>query len=299
MLMVLAGMRHRHFTCKNKTTLRGFSAVEVAIILPIAVFVVLALLSMSIRLINDSSGQNVLTKRMADIQVTLDRIEQDISLSNNYLAVSLIGGHTSNKSCDYNDETFDDAGSHFKPFKIVGQGEYKTLILQSLMTTDNPLTEDTTKNLVHISYNPHDECSLNPPLFSNTIYFIKNNTLYRRVMFPDNVEYPEVASLVGTRVNCETPWQRPTCGQSISSITNFYPDTRLLDDAEMEIEFFDPAEPNTPLTDIFSSSLNDGERQNALDRAVTVHITLKSEVTAIEGDKPTTISGQLRANRIP
>jgi hypothetical protein len=73
----------------------------------------------------------------------------------------------------------------------------------------------------------------------------------------------------------------------------------LLDDAEMEIEFFDPAEPNTPLTDIFSSSLNDGERQNALDRAVTVHITLKSEVTAIEGDKPTTISGQLRANRIP
>lgn len=284
---------------RNKTTLKGFSAVEMAIIIPIAVFVVLALMAMSVRLINESSKQNILTKRTADIQMALDRIEQDVSLSNAYLAVSLKSGHISNQSCDYNDQTFNDVGDGFEPFKIVGQGEKKALILQSLMTTDNPLTEDTTKNLVHILYNPLDECSLNPPLFSNTVYYIKDGSLYRRVIFPDNVRYPEVSSLVSLQTNCEVPWQRPTCGHPDLNTTNFYPDAKLLDDADMEIEFFDPAAPDTPLTNIFSSSLSDDERQAILDKAVTAHITLKSNVAAIEGDRPTIMLGQLRANRIP
>lgn len=273
--------------------------VEVAIVLPIAVFVVLALLSMSIRLINSSSDQNALTKRMADIQVALDRIEQDVSLSNAYLSVSLAGGHNSNQSCDYTNKTFREVGSHFQPFKLTGQGNRPALILQTLLTTDNPLTEDTAKNLVHMSFTPHDDCRLNPPLFSSTIYYIKDNSLYRRVIFPDNVRYPEVAHLISLPSNCEVPWQRPTCGQSSSQVTSFYPDTKLLDSAEMEIEFFNTASPNTPLTEIFSLSLNDAERQAALDSAITVHITLRSEVAAIEGDHPTVMSGQLRANRIP
>lgn len=284
---------------KNKPSVRGFSIVEVAIVLPIAVFVVLALLAMSIRLINDSSEQNILTKRMADIQTALDRIEQDVSLSNAYQAVSITAGHNSNQSCDYNNKTFSVVGSHFKPFKMVGQGQHNALILQSLLTTDNPLTEDTTKNMVHVSYEQGEKCSLNPPLFSSTIYYIKDGSLYRRIIFPDNVSYPEVASLVSVKSNCEVPWQRPTCGHSDSNITKFYPDTKLLDNADMEIEFFDPAAPNTPLTSIFTPSLSDNDRQSMLDRAVTVHITLKSEVTAIEGNRPTVMSGQLRANRIP
>ena len=67
----------------------------------------------------------------------------------------------------------------------------------------------------------------------------------------------------------------------------------------MEIEFFDPAAPNTPLANIFALSLSDNDRQSMLDRAVTVHITLRSKVTAIEGNNPTVMSGQLRVNRIP
>lgn len=298
MLMGRTGVKSRQSMSKNKLVKSGFTVVELAVVLPIAVFVVLALLAMSIRLVNDSSAQNILTKRMADIQIALDRIEQDISLSNAYLSVGFKSGHNSNQSCDYYDRKYSVIGSHYEPFKLVGQ-DSKALILQTLMTTDNPLTEDTTKNMVHMSYNPHDDCSLNPPLFSNTIYYIKDGVLYRRVAFPDNVDYPEVAGLVGLKANCEIPWQRPTCAYDSSGVTNFYPDSKLLEDAEIDIEFFDPAAPDTPLTEVFSSALNDGERQNALDKAVTVHITLRSKVAAIEGDRPTVISGQLRANRIP
>lgn len=258
---------------KNKA---GFTLIEMVIIIPIAVFVVLGMVTAVISLTNQASLTNAITRRSNDIRYALDILEQDISLSNAFLVENSFDLDSSQRLNN-------------QGFKVVNDHGQKQLILQSLVTTDNPLTTDSMKKLVHVKFGGSTDCALNPPMYSNTVYFIDNNTLYRRVLFP--TDYADL--------HCEPAiWQQPTC-RIVSGGFCKTEDMKLVENAELDIIFMTAAEPDTPLTFVFDTSFSPSERQKALDSAEIIRIQINSDVTEVEGDRPVVLTSALRASRIP
>ncbi len=266
---------------KNRLFKAGFTLVEVAIVLPIAVFIVLALITSSISLINDASTQNAITKRTADIQAALDIIEQDISYSDGFLTQIECSAEPQTLCNGYDVDYDGKAGM----MTMVRPDSKPALILRALMTTENPFASRADIELVHQTLPNTLYCNVNPPAFSNIIYYISPDGRLMRKTTINNAM---------NDTTCTIPWQQNSC------LDRGCPDEDmvLLHDAEMEIDFFNASNPTSPIANIYSRTVDNTTRQSMLDEAVSVQIVLRSEVTSIKGENPTVLSGRLRAHPI-
>ncbi|MEI6054346.1 MAG: hypothetical protein WCQ49_03205 [Candidatus Saccharibacteria bacterium] len=172
----------------------GFTIVEMLIIAPIVILVIGTFIYTVVKLTGDVMATRAANTLAYDIQDALNRIEQDLTLSKEFLSTNNI---TITSPQGSNNVT--------APFTI---SPNPTLILNTYTTKNNPM--DSSRTLIYTKTPNACGTSLetrNEPLMSNTVYFTTTNistnvtTLWRRVIMPANYN----------TIGCSTPWQQPSC----------------------------------------------------------------------------------------
>ena len=187
--------------------LKGFTVVEMVIVIPIVILVIGVFVYAIINMTGDVLASRASDALAYNIQDALNRIEADIKISDGYLTTSI----TPN--------TPQGVGDGASPF----QKSNNLLILNSFATTDNPLSS--TRNIVYTS-SPNacntNQVSQNPPLMFNVVYFTKDNntSLWRRVIAPSN--YADI------NARCGTPWQQPSCTPGYTNLFCKTQDVKLV-----------------------------------------------------------------------
>lgn len=176
-------------TVANK---RGFTIVEMLVVVPVVMLTVMVIVGFIIVLTGNVLQSRERTRIVYDVQTSLDRVEHDIRLANqfmNSLAVNSPQGPGTNGATG----TFQSASS---------------LIVEQNATTKNPI--DPTRQLIYLANQPNP-CATNRQFNANlkiyTIYFLKDSTLWRRSIVP-----PTTA--------CDKPWQRNSCPDGFSISTS-------------------------------------------------------------------------------
>jgi Tfp pilus assembly protein PilE len=231
------------FTPSKRATSRGFTLVEMMIIAPIVILAIGAFITLIVNLtgeIMSSRGSNTVTY---NVQNALNRIEEDVKLSAGFLQTNSIKFNaTTNPQGRGNANSVTD-------FTAAGDSTTgPALILNSLVTDGNPLSLDS--RLIYLANQPNDcsnaaEYIKNRPMTMNIIYFIKDNTLWRRTVMPTG--YDVGSNYCGSKA----PWQRPSCVTATSHAFCKTNDERLVDNVAasgFNINYFNSASSSTPIS---------------------------------------------------
>jgi type II secretory pathway pseudopilin PulG len=259
-------------------TRQGFTIVEMLIVAPIVILVI----GVFIGAIVTITG-NVLVSRASNsiaynIQDALNGIKQDVSVSSGFLATNNI---TVTSPQGYNDGStaFLNSGN--------GQGGIPALILNMNATSKNPL--DPTSQTVYASGQPNSCSSANlaqnSPVIVNVVYYVKNGSLWRRVVIPKTTwsNFKNMGCPIGADI-----YQRPTCTNTDATFC-ISQDQRLVDNLQdggttgfLVNYFTDPSlatdNANADAT-ANSTSASDSARQTALKKNNTVKVTIVSDAT--------------------
>ncbi len=253
---------------------RGFTLVEMIVVAPIVILLIGAFIALLVNLTGEvmsSRGANVLA---FDVQSALNRIEQDVKLSTTFIGETNIDLATTKQGFG----TSTTAGSTVKFTNNGTGGSPASIILNALVTTTNPVSSSS--QLVYKPNTPNNcndplEYSKNTPMTMNIVYFIQNNTLWRRVIMPDDY------ASAGARCGSDAPWQIPTC------INGYVPaslpfckanDERILDDITQTgfvFNYYRAADTASPDATAKGSGTI-ATRNTALQSDTTIEVTLTS-----------------------
>lgn len=193
---------------------KAFTVIELLIIAPIVVLFIGAFISVIVGMTGE-----VLTNKSANIliygiQDTLSRIDNDIKSSNSFLATNSVS-ITSPQGYDDATSTFTNVGSNGN-----------ILILNSVATSTNPLS--TSSGYIYLANKPNSCASgivdQNKSMPKNIVYFVKNNSLWRRTIMPSDYN----------TAGCAIPWEQPTCTPGYTATFCKTQDTKLLDNVDPE-----------------------------------------------------------------
>src|SRR5664280_439714 len=208
-----------------KSLRSGFTIVEMLIIAPIVILVIGTFVSVIVNMTGEvlmTRGANALAY---NIQDALNRIEADVKLSTTFLSTNNISPLTSPQG-------YDDSTSNFTNVGVNGN----MLILNMLATTGNPLSA--TSGLVYLKDTPNScagtQYNQNTPMTMSVVYFVKNNTLWRRTLAPS----------VYLTAGCVAPWQQPSCNPSTMGVFCKTQDVRLVDgvnSGDFVVQYFNSA----------------------------------------------------------
>ncbi len=269
----------------HKKTQKGFTIVELLIIAPIVILVIGAFISVIVNMTGEvlmARGANAMAY---NIQDALNRIEADVKLSTTFLSTNNV---TLTSPQGFNDDT--------TAFHNVSTTNSDQLILNTLATTGNPLS--VTSGVVYLQNSPNacssTQVSQNNPLTLNVIYFVKNNTLWRRVVMPSNYK----------TAGCSVPWQQPGCNPAI--ITTPTPQTMcqaqdedLIDNinpSNFDVQYFNSANATAADTASTNTSNTDAQRTSSLqaDTTVVASINLNNTIAG----RSVSQSGTIRATKL-
>ncbi len=268
----------------SKKIQKGFTIVELLIIAPIVLLVIGAFISVIVNMTGEVLMARGANSMAYSIQDSLNRIEADIKLSTTFLSTNNV---TLASPQGYNDDT--------TAFHNVSASTGDTLILNTLATTGNPLA--LTSGVIYLSGQPN-ACNNNPsqnkPLTLNIVYFVKNNTLWRRVLAPSNY----------LTAGCSTPWQKPSCNPAIISVPTPQTmcqaqDERLMDNinpGDFDLQYFNSA--NTNAADITSSSTSQTDAQRALSLQADTTVIASINTTNSIAGQSVNQSGSIRATKL-
>jgi len=269
---------------------KGFTFIEMLIIIPIAILTIGVFVAAIVNMTGEVlavRGTNALTY---EIQTALNKIEQDVSLSGAYLATNNIDLTTNPYQGYDNSSTYNASATNFHNADVTNG---TMIILNSYTTADNPL--GTTRNIVYTSAQPNacgsSLISQNPPVMINIVYFIKDSTLWRRVIVPS---YYETVGCVGTSVGI--PWQQPSCALGISGTLCKTQDVRLVDNvkaSDFTVNYYTGSDSTTANSVASDNSQTDSARSAALQttNAIGISITAKTTIAGREISQ----SGSIRA----
>lgn len=197
------------------------------------------------------------------VQDALSRIEADVKLSTTFLAKNSITPIASPQGYDNSTSDFINAGPNGN-----------MLILNTLATTGNPLS--TSSGLVYLKDQPNacasTQVNQNTPMTMNVIYFVKDNTLWRRTVAPANY----------STAGCVVPWQQPSCSPTISGAFCKTQDNRLVDNVDPEdfiLQYFNSAGATADDGVAVDSGQTDAQRGAALQSDTTVVASLNVDKT--------------------
>lgn len=280
----------RFTSITKKTNTQGFTLIEILIIAPIVILAISVFISLIINMVGDVLAVRDRNNMSYEIRDTLDRIEQDSRLSTQFLTTS-----SALLSPQGSDNNFTGTAAF---------SNTNSLIMGTLTTDKNPV--DSSRQLIFYAKQPNDCGSLqsyNRPFISKIIYFIKDNSLWRRTyILPYNTNAsPNDETL------CNAPWQQNSCSPGYSLATRCQTnDMQLMQNVtSFNVKYF-----SSP------SSTTDIGAANALN-ATTIEVTLNgqklvagrtvnntgsvrtSKLNAIDADLPIpgtpTVSGQISA----
>ncbi|NTW61533.1 hypothetical protein HGB24_02515, partial [Candidatus Saccharibacteria bacterium] len=247
---------------------KGFTLVEVLIISPIIILMIGIFVSAIVSMTGD-----VLSSRGSDtisynIQDALNRIQADIKISGGFLATNNIALASPQGS--------DDAKTNFKNNSTNG---FPALILNMYATTNNPYSNASTPAKMYMSNQPNAcssaQLSQNVPFTYNVVYFVRNNSLWRRVLMPS---YYTSAGCSGGVI--ASPWQIPSCNPSLIASNSFCKtkDEELVQNVQasgISINYYSTPSGNTANTIAGDAAqTSDDTRQSALASASTVEISI-------------------------
>jgi len=256
--------------------IRGFTIVEMLIVAPIVILVIGIFITAVVNMTGDVLATRASNVLSYNIQDALNRIEQDVDSSGGYLATNNI---TLTSPQGYDDIT--------ASFKNVGANG-TMLILNTYATTSSPL------NSTSIVYTPSPNLcgsnlvSQNPPVMMNIIYFVKNGTLWRRVVAPSNY----------MTIGCSVPWQQPSCAPGFTTPSFCKTqDTRLVDGivsgTGFGVGYYTSASSTIANSTASDSGQSDSARQAALQSTNTASVTINA--TSTVAGRNISQSGTMRA----
>lgn len=276
---------------------RGFTLVEMVVVAPIVILAIGAFIALIVNLTGEvlsSRGSNTLTY---NIQDALNRIEADVKLSATTLATNSISVASTNQGYVADGQATPNGSTvNFTNIDKTGSGgSPASLILNSFVTNGNPLSDTTT--LLYLKDTPND-CSdvnlysKNTPLTINIIYYITNNTLWRRTIMPSN--YATASNFCGG-----TSWQRPSClpGYTVAFCkTN---DEKLIEGVspgDFSVGYYTSADATSPIAAATNSGASDAARNTALNGASTLKISITAKQTIAGRD--ITRTGAVQVTRL-
>jgi prepilin-type N-terminal cleavage/methylation domain-containing protein len=198
----------------NTQKQKGFTLIEMLVVAPIVILTIGAFLTVIISMTGEVLASRASNNLSYNVQDALNRIEQDVKLSNGFLATNSIPlaadatysnvGINTNQKQGYNDDT-----TAFTNVNGSGGTSGTSLILNMVATTTNPVSASS--SYVYLKNKPNACASavgFNAPFSYNVVYFTKTvsgtTTLYRRTIMPNN--YNDTTNTV-----CNSPWQQPSC----------------------------------------------------------------------------------------
>lgn len=253
---------------------RGFTLVEMLIVAPIVILMIggfiSAIISMTGDVLRERAGNNL----SYSIQDALNTIDQDVRLGGGFLA--------KNNITPTSPQGYDNATSNFQN---VGSADGAMLILDSYATTASPVSSAWSrvyKKTPNACGSP--STSLNGSMGLNIIYFIKDDTLWRRVLAPSDYDTS----------GCSIPWQKPTCALAFIGGFCAAEDMKLVEGVNsFSIEYYTKLNTVDKISNAVNGSLADAERQTALDTANSIKVSINATQTV--AGKGVSQSGTIRA----
>jgi Tfp pilus assembly protein PilE len=216
-------MSQTSFTLHTKN--RGFTLVEVIIIAPILILTLGAFIVALVNMVGDTLASRDANALVQNTQTALDRIEQDARVATGFQ--SLTGAMVSPQGQDNN----------YAGTASFTASATNHLIMAVPATNKNPL--DDTRQIVYYGGptqpNPCGAAqSYNTPLTVTVIYYIYNNSLFRRTVVPSFTLTAGQSNTV-----CSTPWQQNSCSPGYTSAQCQTQDAKLLDDvSSMNLTYY-------------------------------------------------------------
>lgn len=192
---------------------RGFTLVEVVVIAPILILVLGGFVVALVTMVGDTLASRDANALVFSTQSALDRIEQDVRLATGFQSSSGIQQLPQGQDSNYTGTASFTASAT------------NHLIMAVPATTVNPL--DSARQIVYYANQPNpcgSDQSYNTPLTTTVIYFVYNNSLYRRAIVPT---YTLTAGQPNTV--CAAPWQQNTCSPGYTNARCQTQDSKLLD----------------------------------------------------------------------
>ncbi len=257
--------------------LPGITLIEMLIATPIALLVITSIVYLSVQLSNSSQTNTQMINARVEINRALSLIERDVSLSRKPLSKVNITALDSNNLLN--------AG--------VSNGSTSSqLILNSVATTSNADDLSISPRVARYS-TPEADCTQNNPLDMNVVYFVYNNTLYRRIILPQVSKHctTENGSKAGK------PWQKSTCNLQLSSYDPACKDNdqALFNAAKMTITYKKLRSDGSYeiLPNATNPSLAVASRQAAIDSADIIEITATSSISRRASDQIYPVSASI------
>lgn len=250
---------------KPRKAAAGFTLVEILVIAPIVILAIGAFVALIITI----TGDVLRTKGSADLvyttQDTLDRIEQDAVRAVEFRATSYTPQSPNGMGASTTDF---DGGNAF----TIGGSSPARLIIRSPTTNTQPLSSS--RQLVF--KNSPDCTDPTVPYTVDIIYFVKNSSLWRRIL---------VGTTASAGASCTAPWQTATCSPGYTSTVCKAEDTELVTNlTSATVEYFDETGTTIP---------------SASSTAVAVKVTLQTANTVAGRDSTNTSSLFVRRGNVP
>jgi len=257
---------------------KGFTLIEMLVVAPIVILAIGAFLTVIISMTGEVISSRASNILVYNVQDALNRIERDTRVSTEFLAQTDTdpigaGGNALQPGQGVNNTT--------APFLNVS-GERTSLILNMIATNDNPLSLNSSFVFLRNQPSPCATPRGNTLLTYNVVYFVENNTLWRRVLMPQN--YADT-----TNFSCATPWQRPSCNPAfIINPGNAFcatEDTRLVDGiTSFTTQYLSGASGEIVIAAAMLEGANDvpaiAARNAAMQTATTLSVGISSTQTA-------------------
>jgi len=234
----------------------GFTIIEILVVAPIVILVIGAFIGAIVNITGDVLATRGASSLSYSIQDALNQIEQDIKLSDGFLAINNFSLVTP--------QGYDNGTSNFHN---VDATNGTMLILNYPATTDNPL--NAVQNIYAVGQpNPcgSSKVSRNTKVEFNVIYFVKNNTLWRRVVAPYNY----------AAVGCSVPWQQPSCAPGVVNAFCKTEDQKLVDGitaSGFKVDYYVSSGATSPIT---NNDASDANRQISLMAASTAVVSISA-----------------------
>ena len=253
------------------------------VVAPIVILAIGAFLTAIISMTGEVLASRASNNLAYNVQDALNHIDQDVKLSSKFLAINTVLGTDQGIN---NDATgFTNSGG-------------TTLILNMIATTTNPLS--TSSSYVFLKNKPND-CSApqnNVPFNYNIVYFVKENSLYRRTVMPTN--YNDITNTV-----CNVPWQQPSCSPAYMDTVPTPPsnfcktkDVLLVEGIGATgflVQYYN-GESTTSINTPAVSATSPSDRNAALQPATTISVSINAAQTA--AGRSVERSANLRTSRL-
>ena len=202
-------MRFLSTSRNNHNKLSGFTLIEILIIAPIVIIAISGFIGLMVSVVG-----KVLLIRDQDAmaystQNALNQIEEDTRLSAKFLTTT--GTLPSPQGSDNN----------YAGTAAFSSSTANTLIINALATDRNP--QNSSRALIYYDNQPNS-CgttqSFNRVFSTQVIYFVYNNTLWRRTIVPtwdNNTSTPDANTICTQGSTYTSPWQQDSCSPGYTS----------------------------------------------------------------------------------